>query len=177
MTGGSNDARPIDTGVGRFELRADGVIFWKVAFGSTIDENSAREAEAAAKALASGDPVVIIADARELGFADRKARDVFADAEIEGNVATGVIVSSRVVRYLAEQYARQTEGKRPFAIFNVESAAVEWANEQLRNARAGYRGLRAMVESEPDSRWARTSWHPVLPSPTLRSTDMGMISV
>ena len=136
MTGGPGDARPIETGVGRFELRADGVIFWSVSFGSTIDENSAREAAAAAKALASGEPVVIIADARQLGFADRKARDVFADAEIEGRVATGVIVSSRVVRYLAEQYARQTEGKRPFRIFNTESEAVTWAHDQLRRVRS-----------------------------------------
>ena len=136
MTGDSNDIRPIDTGVGRFELRADGVIFWRVAFGSTIDENSAREAAAAAKAMASGAPVVIIADARGLGFADRKAREVFADAEIEGRVATGVIVSSRVVRYLAEQYARQTEGKRPFRIFNSEREAIEWASEHLRSVRS-----------------------------------------
>ena len=136
MSGGPNDARPIDTGVGRFELRADGVIFWEVAFGSTINENSAREAAAAAKALASGKPVVIIADARGLGFADRKARDVFADAKIEGRVATGVIVSSRVVRYLAEQYARQTEGRRPFRIFDSEGDAIEWASEQLRSVRS-----------------------------------------
>ena len=65
-------------------------------------------------------------------FADRKARDVLAGTDIEGLVATGVIVSNRVVRYLAEQYARQTEGRRPFKIFNVESEAIEWANEQLR---------------------------------------------
>ena len=137
MTGDPHDdARPIDTGVGRFELRSNGVIFWNVAFGSTIDENSAREAAAAAKALVSGDPVVIIADARGLGFADRKARDVFADADIGGRIATGVIVSSRVVRYLAEQYARQTEGKRPFRIFNSESDAIEWASDQLRHARS-----------------------------------------
>lgn len=136
MTGRSGAPRPIETGVGRFELRASGVIFWKVAFGSTIDENSAREAAAAAKALASGAPMVIIADARGLGFADRKARDVFADAGIEGRIATGVIVSSRVVRYLAEQYARQTEGKRPFRIFNSESEAIEWASDQLLSARS-----------------------------------------
>lgn len=131
MTGGPGDASVIHTGVGRFELRADGVIFWQVAFGSTIDENSAREAAAAAKTLASGRPVVIIADARGLGFADRKARDIFADTDIEGRLATGVIVSSRVVRYLAEQYGRQTAGKRPFRIFNSESEAIEWASEQL----------------------------------------------
>ena len=122
--------------MGRFELRDNGVIFWKVAFGSTLDENSAREAGAAAKALASGGPVVIVADARGLGFADRKARDVFAGTDIDGLVATGVIVSSRVVRYLAEQFARQTEGKRPFRIFRLENEAIHWAGDQLRRSRS-----------------------------------------
>lgn len=128
-------AQEIETGVGRFELRGNGIIFWKLSFGSTLDEGSAMEAAEAAKALAFGGPVVIIADARELGFADRRAREVLGDAEIEGRVATGVIVSSRVVRYLAEQYARQTAGRRPFEIFNHEGPAIEWANEQLERAR------------------------------------------
>ncbi len=124
--------RAIETRVGRFELIEPGIIFWTVSFAATLDGDSAGEAAAAAKTLASGEPVVILADARGLGFADRKARDVFAGTDIEGLVATGVIVSNRVVRYLAEQYARQTEGRRPFEIFNVESAAVEWATDQLR---------------------------------------------
>lgn len=134
MTGDRGDARVIETQVGRFELLEPGIIFWKVAFAATLDEDSAGEAAAAAKALASGQPVVILADARELGFADRKARDVFADSDIEGRVATAVIVSNRVVRYLAEQYARQTEGRRPFAVFNSERDAIDWAGEQLRRA-------------------------------------------
>jgi hypothetical protein len=132
MTGHGSGDRVIDTQVGRFELIDPGIIFWRVTFATTLDGDSAGEAAAAAKVLASGAPVVIVADASGLGFADRKARDVFAGTDIEGLVATGVIVSNRVVRYLAEQYARQTEGRRPFKIFNVESEAIEWANEQLR---------------------------------------------
>jgi hypothetical protein len=128
--------RVIETRVGRFELIEPGIIFWRVSFAATLDGDSAGAAAAAAKALASGEPVVILADASGLGFADRKARDVFAETDIDGLVATGVIVSSRVVRYLAEQYARQTEGRRPFEIFNFESAAVEWATDQLRARQA-----------------------------------------
>jgi hypothetical protein len=135
VTGDGGAARVIETQVGRFELIEPGIIFWRVAFASSLDGYSAGEAASAAEALASGEPVVILADASGLGFADRKARDVLAEANIEGLVATGVIVSSRVVRFLAEQYARQTEGRgRAFEIFNAESVAMAWASEQLGRA-------------------------------------------
>ena len=132
MTGHGSGDQVIDIQVGRFELIDPGIIFGRVTFATTLDGDSAGAAASAAKALASGAPVVILAHASGLGFADRRARDVFAGTDIEGLVVTGVIVSNRVVRYLAEQYARQTEGRRPFEILNVESEAIEWANEQLR---------------------------------------------
>jgi hypothetical protein len=128
--------KSIDTPLGTFELLEGNVIFWTVALGTVLDERTAREAYASVGALASGEPVAIIGDARGLGFADRKARDVLAASEIPGRVATGVIVSSAVIRVLANQYAKQV-GDRPFQVFSSEADAIEWGLEQVQQVSNG----------------------------------------
>ena len=120
----SRALRTIDTPLGQFELLQGGVIFWTVALVTVLDERMAKQAYASVGALAPGDPVSIIGDARGLGFADRKSRDVLAASEIPGRVATGVIVSSAVIRVLANQYAKQV-GDRPFRVFSSEAEAIE----------------------------------------------------
>ena len=120
----------IETDLGPFELLEGGVIFWTVSFGTVLDEVTAKKAYEAVAALASGDPVAIIGDARGLGFADRKSRELLAASEIPGRVATGVIVSNAVVRFLANQYAKQV-GDRPFRVFGSETDAIEWGLAQV----------------------------------------------
>ena len=120
----------IDTPLGQFELLEGGVIFWTVALGTVLDERTARQAYDSVAALASGEPIAIIGDARGLGFADRKSRDLLAASQIPGRVATGVIVSSAVIRVLANHYAKQV-GDRPFQVFSSEADAIEWGVEQV----------------------------------------------
>jgi hypothetical protein len=129
--------RSIDTPLGEFELLDGGVIFWTVAFGTVLDEATATEAYAAVRELASGGPVAIIGDARGLGFADRKARDLLASSQIDGRVGTGVIVGNPVVRFLAKQYARRVGSQRPFRVFDSETDAIEWGVRLVRNAGEG----------------------------------------
>lgn len=125
--------RSLETALGTFELLEGGVLFWTVEVGTFLDETAAREAYAAVNALAPGDPIAIIGDARRLGFADRHARDLLASSEIEGRVATGVIVASRPIRFLANQYAKQV-GDRAFEVFESESEAIAWGAERVRAA-------------------------------------------
>lgn len=127
--------RTIETPVGPFDLLEGGIVFWTVSFGSVIDERMARKAYEATLDLAEGGRVAIVVDARGLGFADRGARDLLADTEIEGRVSTAVVVAGRIVRWLANQYARQVEGRRLIRIFNAEGEAIAWSLEQLRKAR------------------------------------------
>lgn len=126
----------IETQLGRFELLDRGVVFWTVALGTVLDEQTAQSAYESVAGLASGQPIAIIGDARGLGFADRKARDVLAASEIPGRVATGVIVSSAVIRVLANQYAKQI-GDRPFRVFSSEAEAIAWGREQVALATEG----------------------------------------
>ncbi len=124
----------IDTSLGPFELLEGGVIFWTVSLGTVLNEQTAREAYRSVSALASGEPVAIIGDARGLGFADYRARGMLADSEIEGRVATGIVVSSRVIRFLANQYAKQVSRTRTIQVFDRPSDAIEWGAEQVRLA-------------------------------------------
>lgn len=124
----------IETPLGPFELLEGGVVFWTVAGGTVLDERTAVEAYDAVRALASGEPIAIIGDARGLGFADRKARDLLADSRIEGRVATGVIVANPVIRFLANQYAKQIGDKRAFRVFGSTHDAINWGAEQVRLA-------------------------------------------
>jgi hypothetical protein len=110
------------------------VIFWTVAFGTVLDETTAREAYEATSGLASGGPVAIIGDARGLGFADRASRDLLAASDIEGRVGAGVIVGNPVVRLLAGQYARRIGSERPFRILASEAAAIAWAADLVRQS-------------------------------------------
>ena len=132
---GRRPLESIDTPLGRFDLLDGGVIFWTVAIGTVLDEATAAAAYDAVRALASGGPVAIIADARGLGFADRTARDLLAASRIEGRVGTGVIVGNPVVRFLAGQYARRIGSERPYRIFDSEAAALDWAADLVRDAR------------------------------------------
>lgn len=129
--------RSVETSVGIFELLEGGVLFWTVSFGAVLDERTARHAYDAASALASGEPVAIVADARELGFANRRARELLGESQIEGRVATAVIVRGAVIRFLAEQYARRVGETRPFEIFEDEVEAIGWAIDRVRDAGTG----------------------------------------
>lgn len=122
----------IETSLGPFELLEGGVIFWTVSPGTVLNEETARAAYASVSALASGDPVAIIGDARGLGFADFRARRMLADSEIDGRVATGVVVSNRVIRFLANQYAKQVGRTRTIRIFDMPAEAIEWGAEHVR---------------------------------------------
>lgn len=132
MNPGSNRhvLESIETQLGTFELLEGGVIFWTVALGTVLDERAAKAAYDSVAALASGQPIAIIGDARGLGFADRKSRDLLAASDIPGRVATGVIVSSAIIRVLANQYAKQV-GDRPFLIFSSEAEAIAWGMKQV----------------------------------------------
>lgn len=123
----------IVTDLGTFELLEGGVIFWTVSLGTVLDEETAQKAYEAVAALASGAPVAIIGDARGLGFADRKSRDLLAASEIPGRVATGVIASNAVVQFLANQYAKLVRD-RPFRVFGSETDAIEWGLQQVEAA-------------------------------------------
>ena len=126
--------RTIETPLGPFELLEGGVIFWTVSLGIVLNEETAREAYTAVTALTSGDPVAIIGDARGLGFADHRARRWLADSDVDGRVATGIVVSSRVIRFLANQYAKQVSRTRTIRIFDRPDEAIEWGAEQVRLA-------------------------------------------
>jgi hypothetical protein len=135
----NEDHRPrplqtIDTPLGLFELLEGGVIFWTVSLGTVLNAQTAEEAYASVNALASGDPVAIFGDARGLGFADYRARRMLAESEIDGRVATGIVVSNRVIRFLANQYARQVGRTRPVRVFDVPAEAIEWGAEKVRMA-------------------------------------------
>jgi hypothetical protein len=75
--------------------------------------------------------VAIIGDARNLGFADKDARSILAESEVPGRVATGVVISSPVVRVLANLYATQVGRRRPFRVFDSEQEAISWGAAQV----------------------------------------------
>ena len=128
--------KTIESPLGPFELLEGGVLFWTVSPGTYLDDQTAQEAYDAVNALAPGDPVAIIGDARELGFANRKAREMLSRSQIEGRVATGVIVSNPIIRFLANQYGRKVNETRLFKVFSTETDAISWAAEQVRRARS-----------------------------------------
>jgi hypothetical protein len=128
--------RSVETPLGRFDLLEGGVLFWTVSTGTVLDRTTAQEAYDTVNALAPGDPIAIIGDARGLGFADRGARELLANSSIEGRVATGVIASNRMIRFLANRYAKQV-GDRAFGVFDSEPEAIAWAAEQVQIASGG----------------------------------------
>ncbi len=127
----------IETPLGPFERLEGGVIFWTVSLGTVLDEDTAQRAYDAVVALAPGDPVAIIGDARALGFADFRARKLLSESEIHGRVATGVVVSNRVIRFLADQYAKQVGRTRTIRVFDDPGQAIEWGAAEVRRAEEG----------------------------------------
>ncbi len=137
MRNGRSVLRTVETSLGPFELLDGGVIFWTVSHGTVLDEETARSAYESVASIAPGEPVAIIGDARGLGFADYRARKMLSESEIEGRVATGVVVSSRVIRFLANRYAAQVGSSRVICVFDDASEAIEWGAAQVRLADSG----------------------------------------
>lgn len=117
--------------IGSMELDA-GVIVHTIDEGAIVDSKAALGVLEVTRMLAKGKPVAVIVDLRNVGFADKGSRSMFATDPAGGvEVATALLAGPRVSRFLADLFVRQAPA-RPTSVFEDMAAARAWAEEQLR---------------------------------------------
>lgn len=81
--------------------------------------------------LAAGEPVAVVVDMRDLGYADRDVRMAFGD-DLDGiEAATALLVSPALSAGLASLFSKFQAGPRPVEIFTDEAEAISWARDQV----------------------------------------------
>lgn len=118
--------------IGAMELFEDGVIVHTIDEGAIVDTEAAAGVLETTRMLADDEPVAVVVDLRNVGFADKSSRSMFASDPAGGaEVATALVASARVSRFLADLFLRELPA-RPTLVFEDVTAAREWAAQQLR---------------------------------------------
>lgn len=118
--------------IGLMQLFDDGVIVHTIDEGAIVDSKVAAGVLEATRVLANGRPVSVVVDLRNVAFADRGSRSMFAADPAGGlEVATALVASERVSQFLADLFIRE-KPLRPTSVFEDPTAAREWAADQLR---------------------------------------------
>jgi hypothetical protein len=114
------------------QLFDDGVIVHTIDEGAVVDAKAAAGVLETTKLLAKGRPVSVVVDLRNVGFADKGSRSMFASDPAGGvEIATALVASARVSQFLADLFLRE-EPIRPTSVFEDPGAARTWAAEQVR---------------------------------------------
>jgi hypothetical protein len=103
-----------------------GILWHRIRPNTVITEDQARASIADMANLVGDTHLPAIVDIRGVEFADKEARDVFAN-EVPFEVATAIIVDSVVSKGLGNIYLKVSRPSRPTRLFTSETAAEEWA--------------------------------------------------
>ncbi len=107
---------------------ADGVLWHRIRPGVVVDAAAAEEVSRITAELTGGDPVPTVIDVRDVAFAEREARDLFAREGDELEVATVLIVTPGTPgAALAELWRTHSNPARPVAVVRTPEEAAEWA--------------------------------------------------
>ena len=118
--------------IGMMQLFDDGVILHTIDEGAIVDSKAALGVLEATQVLSNGRPVSVVVDLRNVGFADRGSRSMFATDPAGGvEVATALVASARVSQFLADLFLKEKPA-RPTSVFEDPMEARAWAAEQLR---------------------------------------------
>lgn len=118
--------------IGLMQLFDDGVIVHTIDEGAIVDAKAAAGVLEATQMLAKGEPVSVVVDLRNVGFADKGSRNMFATDPAGGvEVATALVASARVSQFLAELFVKERPA-RPTSVFQDPAAARAWAADQRR---------------------------------------------
>ena len=118
--------------LGLMQLFDDGVIVHTIDEGAVVDSKVAAGVLEATQILADGKPVSVVVDLRNVAFADKGSRSMFATDPAGGlEVATALVASARVSQFLADLFLRE-QPSRPTSVFVDPNDARAWAAEQLR---------------------------------------------
>lgn len=115
----------IETPIGEAWVES-GVLWHRIRPGTVITKTDAVQTVAALEAVAGSKRYPAVVDIREAVFADRTARSVFAESA-DFEVATALIVDSKLSRALGNSYLNVTRPSRPTRIFDSVEAARRWA--------------------------------------------------
>ena len=118
--------------IGVMQLFDDGVILHTIDEGAIVDAEAAAGVLEATQMLAKGQPVSVVVDLRNVGFADKGSRTMFATDPAGGvEVATALVATARVSQFLVDLFLKE-QPTRPTSVFEDPTAARAWAAEQLR---------------------------------------------
>jgi hypothetical protein len=118
---------PTDTTVGKAWIEA-GVLWHRIDGALPITEQLARTTVAELSRFVGDREMPAVVDIRGVQFADREARDVFAN-EVHFETATAIIVESAMSKGLGNIYLKVSRPKRPTRLFTSVHEAREWAFE------------------------------------------------
>lgn len=119
------------TPIGEMRLVAPGVAIHRLNEGVSVTEADVSLVQEATIDLAGGEPVVVIVDMRDVGFADRDARDAFGESAGGVEVATALLTDRGFSERLAGLFTRYSEPTRPVEVFHTEADAIAWAESLL----------------------------------------------
>lgn len=127
-----SDVVELRSPIGVMQLFDDGVIVHTIDEGAIVDPKVAAGVLEATRMLARGKPVAVVVDLRDVGFADKDSRNMFATDPAGGvEIATALVASARVSQFLADLFVREGP-TRPTSVFEDPAPARAWAAEQLR---------------------------------------------
>ena len=120
----------VRTPIGRMWLYEDGILWHRLDQGAIVTVEHARAVREAVARLTEGNPVPAIVDIRGVVFADNEARRAFGGSAEESNeIATAIIVASRITRTLGNLFMTAGDSARPVKLFSSEDEALEWIAE------------------------------------------------
>lgn len=118
---------PVRTPIGEAWVES-GLLWHRVDAGTVITESSSIETVAALTALAGDRRIPAVVDIRDVRFADHAARNVFARG-MEFELATALVVGSRLSQALGNAYLLMARPTRPTKVFDSLAEARVWAHD------------------------------------------------
>ncbi len=110
-------------------LYSDHVMYVRFPRGIVVDVEVARGNRDVQQAVADG-PYVVVAEASELAYFDREAREFLATDRNKLQLAIAVIVGARISKYVVERWQADHDIDRPVATFHDPAKAFDWARKQ-----------------------------------------------
>ena len=118
---------PIRTPVGMMWLDEAGLLWHRLDHGVTVRVEHLAGIHEAVSTVSNGKPVRAVVDISGVQFADRAARDGFAQPIDDSNeVATAVVVDSAISRAMGTLFLKLSRPSRPVQLFLDEDEAVRW---------------------------------------------------
>ena len=121
------DSKQVRTPVGTMWIDGSGLLWHKLDAGIVVRVEHAAAIRQVVAALTGGRPVRAVVDISGVEFANRAARDAFAQPIDDSNeVATAVVVGSSVARALGSLFLKLSRPSRPVRLFVDENEAAQW---------------------------------------------------